>query len=78
MRFFFDENFPRSLAGLLTDLGHEVFDIRGTRPAILPGKLPALRSQINRSRNGMGRRDKGLQELPQSWNAVLFRWLEGY
>ena len=32
----------------------------------------------NRSRNGMGRRGKGLQELPQSWNAVVFQWLEGY
>lgn len=30
MRFFLDENFPKSAAGLLESLGHVVFDLRGT------------------------------------------------
>jgi predicted nuclease of predicted toxin-antitoxin system len=30
MRFFLDENFPRKAAVILSALGHEVFDIRGS------------------------------------------------
>ncbi len=30
MRFFFDENFPKAAAKLLTKHGHESVDIRGT------------------------------------------------
>lgn len=30
MKFFLDENFPKTASGMLTSLGHEVFDIRGT------------------------------------------------
>ncbi len=30
MRFFLDENFPRKAAQIISELGHHVFDIRGT------------------------------------------------
>lgn len=30
MKFFFDENFPKKVAGLLNENDHEVIDIRGT------------------------------------------------
>lgn len=30
MRFFLDENFPKAAHGLLANLGHESFDLRGT------------------------------------------------
>ena len=30
MKFFLDENFPKKAASLLEQLGHKVFDIRGT------------------------------------------------
>jgi predicted nuclease of predicted toxin-antitoxin system len=30
MRFFLDENFPKAAAGMLYEMGHEVFDLRGT------------------------------------------------
>jgi len=30
MRFFLDENFPKSAVALLMSHGHDVFDIRGT------------------------------------------------
>ena len=30
MKFFLDENFPKSAAALLGSMGHQVFDIRGT------------------------------------------------
>ena len=30
MNFLLDENFPKSAEKLLTDLGHQVIDIRGT------------------------------------------------
>ncbi|MGE5679816.1 MAG: DUF5615 family PIN-like protein [Bacillota bacterium] len=30
MKFFLDENFPKSSGNLLLELGHEAFDIRGT------------------------------------------------
>ncbi|GJQ57764.1 MAG: hypothetical protein D8M57_00800 [Candidatus Scalindua sp. AMX11] len=30
MRFFLDENFPKTVAKLLIENGHDVFDIRGT------------------------------------------------
>jgi predicted nuclease of predicted toxin-antitoxin system len=29
MKFFLDENFPKTAAGLLVSMGHEVLDIRG-------------------------------------------------
>ena len=31
MRFFLDENFPRTASSVLLDHGHEVVDIRGTK-----------------------------------------------
>lgn len=36
MRFFLDENFPKSAAELLAELGHESFDPRGTPQEGLP------------------------------------------
>ena len=33
MNFFLDENFPKTAHRILTDLGHQVFDIRGTELA---------------------------------------------
>ena len=30
MKFFLDENFPKSSEYILNELGHEIFDIRGT------------------------------------------------
>ena len=30
MKFFLDENFPKSSEKILDRLGHEIFDIRGT------------------------------------------------
>ncbi len=30
MKFFLDENFPKSAHALLSDSGHETFDVRGT------------------------------------------------
>ena len=39
MRFFFDENFPRKAALILLDLGHEIFDIRGTKDEGCDDKL---------------------------------------
>ena len=29
MKFFLDENFPKSATGLLEGMGHKVFDLRG-------------------------------------------------
>ena len=36
MRFFLDENFPKAAVGLLEDMGHEVFDLRGSGREGLP------------------------------------------
>jgi hypothetical protein len=30
MKFFLDENFPKAAVGMLEEMGHEVFDLRGT------------------------------------------------
>ncbi len=30
MKFFLDENFPKTVASILEEMGHEVFDIRST------------------------------------------------
>jgi len=36
MKFFLDENFPKSAAPWLSQFGHEVFDLRGTEGEGMP------------------------------------------
>lgn len=36
MRFFLDENFPKSATTWLSELGHEVFDVRGSEREGMP------------------------------------------
>lgn len=45
MRFFLDENFPKAAHTLLMELGHQVFDLRGTPEQGLPDREIFLKAQ---------------------------------
>ena len=47
MKFFLDENFPKSCADFLNSLNHEVFDVRGTNMEGLDDKTLFKLAQDN-------------------------------
>jgi len=49
MRFFLDENFPKSAANMLRQIGHEVHDLRGSGREGLADSQIFDEAQLNES-----------------------------